>query len=56
MHECTSPTNGTARRARVLPIAVLQQAEYQRSSPLDESRRQASDPAPLVIETFAGEV
>src|SRR3979490_284417 len=54
--ECTRPTNDTRKLDSVFPIGVLQQAAYQRRSPLSLSRMQAMASLPCVNVTFAGRV
>src|SRR5580658_8154343 len=55
-HRCTKPMNETLGVARVLPIGVPQQLVYQRSSPLEVSRMQASFSAPCKNVTALGSV
>src|ERR1700722_8029948 len=51
---CTSPMNEIFGVANVLPIGVLQQAAYQRSSPFSVSRCEANSSRPWEKVRFLG--
>ena len=56
MNAPTTPMNGTPLAAIVLPIGVLQQLAYQRTSPFSVRRIAAILSVPAVKRTFAGDI